>query len=181
MAPPPAAAPSRLSRPRGLADMLLYRINQLRAVGGGMVLRYCEGQFGVTRREWVVLALLASAGPASPTSLAARAALPKSAMSKALVALQRKGLVTREVRSGDRRYAELALTPAGEQLHARILPVVDGINRQLMAPLTEAEIAVLDGLLARMQERANEMAQTMPVLPLADRRRGGAARHRGTA
>ena len=81
----------------------------------------------------------------------------------------------------DRRYAELALTPAGEQLHARILPVVDGINRQLMAPLTEAEIAVLDQLLARMQERANEMAQTLPVLPLADRRRGGAARHRGAA
>lgn len=180
MATPPAV-PSRLSRPAGLADMLLYRINQLRAVGGGMVLRYCEGQFGVTRREWVVLALLAAAGPASPSSLAARAALPKSAMSKALVALQRKGLVTRHVRSADRRYAELALTAEGQQLYGRILPVVDGINRQLMAPLTEAEIAVLDGLLARMQERANEMARTMPVLPLADRRRGGAARHRAGA
>jgi DNA-binding MarR family transcriptional regulator len=171
-----AAEPARLSHPRGLPDMLLYRINQLRAVGGGMVLRYCEGQFGVTRREWVVLALLAAGGPAGPSELAVRAGLPKPAMSKALVALQRKGLISRAARRGDRRYAQLALTAAGEELHGRILPVVDGINRQLMAPLTEGEIAVLDGLLARMQERASEMARTMHALPPADRRHGGTAR-----
>lgn len=169
-------APTRLRQPRVLADMLLYRINHLRAVGGGMVLRYCEGKFGVTRREWVLLALLAATGPIHSSELAARARLPKSATSKAVVALDRKGLITRSARRGDRRYAQLALTPAGEALYARILPVVDGINRQLLEPLSDREVAVLDGLLARMQQRANEMAQALPELPAADRRHGGTAR-----
>ena len=52
-------ASSRLSQPLHYSDALLFRINRLRAVGGGLVLRYCEGQFGVTRREWVMIALLA--------------------------------------------------------------------------------------------------------------------------
>ena len=176
MATPPDP-PIRLSQPRGLGDMLLYRINRLRAVGGGMVLRYCEGRFGVTRRQWVALALLADAEAMTPSELAACAGLPKSAASKALVGLHRKGLITRSSRRGDRRYTQLALTPAGRKLHARILPLVEDVNRQLLAPLSEAEIAVLDDLLARMQQRAERMALALPALPPADRRHGGTARH----
>lgn len=174
-APPP---PPRLTHPRGLPDMLLYRMNRLRAVGGGMVLRYCEGLFGVTRREWVLLALLAL-GEVSSTELAARAALDRSATSKAVMGLLKKGLISRAARRGDRRYALLALTPEGRALYERIFPVVDGINRQLMAPLDEAEVALLDDFLTRMEHRAAEMQAQAQQLPLADRRRGGTKRRAG--
>lgn len=163
----------RLARPQGLPDMLLYRVNRIRAVGGGMVLRYCEGQFGVTRREWVMLALLSTAGPVSSSDLAERAELDKSATSKAVTALLRKGLVARSSRSGDRRFAELALTPAGQALYGRILPVVEGLNRELMAGLAPAEVALLDDLLDRVQQRADELRREAPDLPRADRRHGG--------
>jgi hypothetical protein len=36
---------NKLSHPQGIEDMFLYRINRLRAKGGGVVLRYCEGEF----------------------------------------------------------------------------------------------------------------------------------------
>lgn len=80
-------APDRLRNPQGLRDMLLSRINCVRAVGGGMVLRYCVGRFGVTRREWVLIALLQGAGPVASSELAARAQLDKSGTSMALVEL----------------------------------------------------------------------------------------------
>lgn len=156
--------------------MLLYRLNRLRAVGGGMVLRYCEGQFGVTRREWVVVALLAASGPVSSSELAARAELDKSATSKAVTALLKKGLISRSTLPGDRRFARLELTAAGAALYGRILPVVAAINRQLMTPLAEHEVALLDDLLARMQQQANAMAASAAGLPLADRRHGGTRR-----
>jgi DNA-binding MarR family transcriptional regulator len=174
MASPPP--PSRLAQPQGLSDMLLYRLNRLRAVGGGMVLRYCEGKFGVTRREWVLLALLASAGEVSSSELASRAELEKSATSKAVMGLLKKGLIHRSTRRGDRRYALLALSPAGRDLYEQILPVVDGINRELMAPLDAAEVALLDDFLARMQESANRMQAQAVELPQANRRRGGSGR-----
>lgn len=169
-------APDRLRNPQGLPDMLLYRINRVRAVGGGMVLRYCEGRFGVTRREWVLIALLHGAGPVTSSELAARAQLDKSATSKAVVGLVKKGLVSRTLRPDDRRYIGLALTDAGRTLYARILPVVQEVNRDLMSRLEPAEIDLLDRLLERVQARAAEMHEAAPDLPLADRRRGGTAR-----
>lgn len=154
--------------------MLLYRINRLRAVGGGMVLRYCEGRFGVTRREWVMLALLSVGGPVSSSDLAARAALDKSATSKALAGLRAKGLVVRSQQAGDRRYAVLELSPGGRELYDRILPVVEGINSRLLSGLQPAEVAQLDGMLDRMQQQADALwREAEEGLPRADRRSGG--------
>jgi DNA-binding MarR family transcriptional regulator len=167
---------SRLEQPAALTDMLLYRINRLRAVGGGMVLRYCEGHFGVTRREWVMLALLSIEESATPSQLAERAELNKSATSKAITTLARKGLIMRDPRRGDRRYVQLKLTESGKKLYAQILPLVADVNRQLMSALAPQEIAALDGMLDRMEAQADAMAQQLSQLPRADRRRGGTRR-----
>ena len=39
-------------------DMLLYRLSHLTGAAGAMVVRLCEGGYGITRREWGVLAHL---------------------------------------------------------------------------------------------------------------------------
>lgn len=166
----------RLSEPSCLPDMLLYRMNRLRAIGGGMVLRFCEGRFGVTRREWVMLALLSSGEPLMPSELAVRAELNRSATSKAITTMVQKGLVERRVLPGNRRVAQLRLTPAGQDLYEQILPLVAQINRELMGSLSEAEIASLDSMLDRMHEQADRMAHTLAELPRADRRGGGSRR-----
>ncbi len=159
--------------------MLLYRINRLRAVGGGMVLRYCEGRFGVTRREWVMLALLNASGPVTSSELAARAELDKSATSKALVGLLARGLVVRSHREGDRRFTQLSLSPEGQVLHDRIRPVVEEINRRLLSSLHEAEVEQLDRMLDRLQSQADQLwREAEEGLPRADRRHRGARRWR---
>lgn len=176
----PTAAPRstavRLSQPARLPDMLLYRINRLRAIGGGMVLRFCEGRFGVTRREWVMLALLSSGEPLQPSELAVRAELNRSATSKAITTMVQKGLVERRVLPGNRRVAQLRLTAAGHALYEQILPLVAEVNRELMGSLSEAEIEALDSMLDRMHEQADRMAQKLAELPRADRRGGGSRR-----
>ena len=154
--------------------MLLYRLNRVRAVGGGVVLRLCEGQFGVTRREWVLLALLRSGGPASSSGLAARADLDKSATSKAIVKLVAKGLVRRSPRAGDRRYAELEPTAEGEALFDRMMPVMKDINARLLGALSAREVAALDGLLDRLLGAAIGLSDAPTPWPAADRRRGRA-------
>jgi hypothetical protein len=50
---------SRLGRPETLDDLLLYRMARLPSVAGSMVIRLCEGRFGITRREWRLLGVLA--------------------------------------------------------------------------------------------------------------------------
>ena len=47
-----------LTHPRTIDDLFLYRISRLLVTGGAQVIRLCEGTFGITRREWRILALL---------------------------------------------------------------------------------------------------------------------------
>ena len=164
----------RLGAPQGLDDLLLYRVSRLLGVAGAPVIRLCEGRFGITRREWRVIALLAHEEGLLSSQLAERAQLDRARTSKAITSLVGKKLLRREARPGDRRQAALALTEAGRALYASLFPLVQQINRDLLACLAEADVARLDAALDLLQQRADALA-AQSTLPKADRRRGGGA------
>lgn len=171
--------PVRLSDPGSLDDVLLYRLSRLLASAGGMVIRLCEGRFGITRREWRILALLAQEEGLLSSQLAQRAQLDRARTSKAVTSLVGKQLLERRPKPGDRRQAALALTAAGRDLYDALFPLVLEINRELLAGLPRDEVAALDDALDRLQQRADAMAASAaPELPRADRRRGAAGKRR---
>ncbi len=49
---------NKLTQPTQIDDLLLYRLRRLVATGGATVIRMCEGQLGITWREWRVMASL---------------------------------------------------------------------------------------------------------------------------
>jgi DNA-binding MarR family transcriptional regulator len=167
---------SRLSAPAALDDVLLYRISRLLATAGSLVIRLCEGRYGITRREWRVLALLAQEEGLLSSQLAERAQLDRARTSKAITSLVGKKLVHREVRTGDRRQAMLALTDEGRALYASLFPEVVDINRELLGALETAEVARLDSMFDRLQQRGEALVAAHAELPKADRRRGGRSR-----
>lgn len=169
-----AAAP-RLRQPGELDDLLLYKISRLLATGGSMVIRLCEGRFGITRREWRVIARLAREPDLLSSELAERIQLDRARTSRAVSSLVAKKLLRRETGAQDRRQARLALTPAGQALYRQLFPLVCEINRGLLAPLSAADVQKLDASLTAMQARAEAMVLAAE-LPKADRRRGGRAR-----
>ncbi len=173
--PSPVPATTRLARPEVLDDLLLYRLSRLQAAAGGVVLRYCEGRFGITRREWRIIAVLAAHGPMGSSALAEHAHLDRPRTSKAVTALAGKKLISRASRAGDARHVLLALTPAGLALHQDFFPMVSQINQEVLAGLTRQEMVLLDDMLERLQQRASAMAAE-EGLPLADRRHGSSAR-----
>jgi DNA-binding MarR family transcriptional regulator len=159
--------------PRPLDDLLLYRISRLLSVAGGMVIRLCEGRFGITRREWRLLATLASRGALGSSQLAEHAQLDRARTSKAVGSLVAKGLLSRSQPVGDKRHVLLRLTPQGEALHAELFPLATDINAQLLGALDEEGRAALDDALRRLQLRADALVAAAD-LPKADRRRRGA-------
>ena len=165
-----AATPPR----RPLDDLLLYRLSRLLAVAGSMVIRLCEGRFGITRREWRLIAVLASRGELGSSQLAEHAQLDRARTSKAVGSLVEKQLVSRVARSGDRRQVLLGLTEAGQALYEELFPLVTSINAELMGALRKEDAAQLDESLHRLQARAERMVQEA-VLPKADRGRRGAS------
>lgn len=164
----------RLLQPSALNDLLLYRISRLLSVAGSPVIRLCEGRFGITRREWRVIALLAQEEGLLSSQLAERAQLDRGRTSKAVTSLAGKQLLQREPRPGDRRQVRLVLTPAGRDLYQTLFPLVVDINRELLAGLSAPDLLRLDQTLDALQARADGLSH-QPALPKADRRRGGRA------
>jgi len=166
---------STLREPAGLDDLLLYKLSRLLAVGGSMVIRLCEGRFGITRREWRVIARLAQEQELLSSELADSIQLDRARTSRAVSSLVAKKLVRRQAGPSDRRQARIALTDKGRSLHASLFPLVCEINRGLLAPLAAADVRQLDVTLAALQAQADAMVQAAQ-LPKADRRRGARAR-----
>lgn len=71
-------------------DLLLYRLSRLSSVAGAMVVRLCEGGYGITRREWGVVAQLYENGSLPPSALAERMHRDRARTSRTLTALGKK-------------------------------------------------------------------------------------------
>lgn len=147
----------RLRAPRSVDDLFLYRLMRLASTARPLVVRLCERQFGITRREWSVLGLLALDGGLSPSALAERALLDRARASRVIGSLVAKGLVDRAPLAGNRREVRLSLTDAGRACHQVLLPQVAAINRGLLSVLDEAELQALDRALQRLTAQAAAM------------------------
>ncbi|MDQ0070163.1 DNA-binding MarR family transcriptional regulator [Variovorax boronicumulans] len=171
----PAAATVDAAAPRRpLDDLLLYRMSRLLSVAGSMVIRLCEGRFGITRREWRLIAVLASRGELSSSQLAEHAQLDRARTSKAVGSLVAKQLISRVAKAGDRRQVQLGLTEAGQALYDALFPLVTKINGDLMKALDADDAARFDASLNLLQAKAERMVEEA-VLPKADRGRRGAS------
>ena len=150
---------NRLTQPKSLDDMLLYVLWQLQAAARRPVVRLCEAEFGITRREWRMLAQLADSEGMPSSALAERAALDRAQTSRAVSALVQKGLVVRTPRPGNRREVLLHLTERGRALYAALLPRVAAINQELLSVLSASEVATLELLVQRLRAQAERMVE----------------------
>ena len=149
----------RLTQPKSLDDMLLYVLWQLQAAARRPVVRLCEAEFGITRREWRMLAQLAVSEGMRSSALAERAELDRAQTSRAVSALVQKGLVARTPRPGNRREVLLHLTGRGRALYDALLPRVAAINQELLSVLNESEVATLEALVQRLRVQAERMGE----------------------
>lgn len=153
--------------------MPLYRFSRLLAEAGSLVVRLCEGRFGITRLEWRLLSYLAAHPGLPPSKLARLAGLDKAQSSRGVASLLDKHLVVRASDPSDGRRATLELTERGHQIHDELLPLTRHINQQLLAGLSDAEMDALDQLLDRLQARAEGLVASYDAeWPRAMRRRG---------
>jgi DNA-binding MarR family transcriptional regulator len=166
----------QLKEPRSILDLVNYQMHLIQSFSASSVTRMCEGEFGITRREWRFIALLAAVGPMAPSDLALHSSLDRSRTSKALMPLLAKGLIERRSHAGDRRRATVSLTPAGRELYERVFPRVVEVNSAMLAGLSDEDIAALARLLGALRRRAEEIVDSNLVEAIADRRHGGSLR-----
>ena len=147
--------------PTTVSQMLLFRISRYFGLAGGLALRMCEAHFGLTRREWGVMATVAMNEGLLSSELADKAQLDRARTSRALSGLEGKGWVRRQPLPGDRRRVAIHLTEEGRRMYERILPAMAQIHMDLVSVLSDEEVTQFDAMLARLQAHA----QTLEQLP----------------
>jgi DNA-binding MarR family transcriptional regulator len=108
--------------------------------------------------EWRVLrALYFAPGPITAGVLGEVLGMDKMAVSRAVRALELRGRLHRGPDPADGRRIALTITAEGRDLVARIEPSGRAREAALLATLSEAERALLDGLLDRLVAQARSL------------------------
>ena len=134
-----------------LKGYLPYRLNLLAEMTSESTRAIYRRRHGLTRPEWRVLVNLAEAGTLTASQLCALVPAHKTKISRALVALEGRGWVRREVDAQDRRVSHAALTARGRQAFAQIRPEMEAATEALLAPLSADERRKVDEGLAVLE------------------------------
>lgn len=94
---------------------------------------------GVTVAEWVVIREMYGHEEMAPSVLAEQTGMTRGAASKLVDRLVNKKLVTREDRTDDRRFQDIALTPAGRRLVPALAALADRNDEEFFHPLSAKE------------------------------------------
>lgn len=139
-----AATPSPLL----LEDFLPYRLNVAAAQVSEGLARLYSRRFGLDIPGWRVVATLGQFGSATAKAIGAHSRMHKTKVSRAVLELERRGLVARRPNPQDKREAFVALTPSGEAIYREIVPLALGYQEALMRRLSPAQRQALDGILS---------------------------------
>lgn len=105
---------------------------------------------GVTVSEWVILRELLDATDSSPSALVAAMGMSKGGVSKLLVKLEAKALVSRCVCAEDRRNQTVALTDTGRALTVQLAALADANDAEFFGHMAADERSALVRLMRSM-------------------------------
>lgn len=145
------------AKPMQLDRFLPYRLSVLSNTVSSAIAGAYARRFGLTIPEWRVIAVLAATPDLSAAEVAARTAMDKVAVSRAVTSLARARRIARRVSRSDRRRSLLRLTGAGERVYREVVPFALAYERELLRPLDARSRAALDRTLATLLGRARKM------------------------
>ena len=135
-------------------DLSAFLPYQLAVVSSRISKEFSElyrAEFGLTIPEWRVLAHLAQSDQVSVREIQARVDMDKSKVSRAAARLEAQGLIEKRENLEDRRLLDMRLTAKGRDLIARIVPIADAYQAQLLVQIG-ADAALFRAALLRLLE-----------------------------
>ena len=147
-------------RPRNGADAAVaeldlqryfpYRLARLAEQVSLAVAEVYATRFALSRQEWRILAVLGARSELPTKEIGRLTTLDKMHVSRAMQALEARGIVKRSRDPDDGRERIVALTASGRALYRKIVPYALERETCLLAVLTPEEIATLDAVIDKL-------------------------------
>jgi DNA-binding MarR family transcriptional regulator len=140
-----------------LEHFLPYRLNVLASLTSNALAQIYAERFGLSIPAWRVIVTLGQYEHRTARDIAPDGVMHKSTVSRAVAALEERGLIVRRPNQDDRREELLALTPAGWRIYEALAPQALSFEERLMSCLTPQEQDVLANLIDRLSRQARSM------------------------
>jgi DNA-binding MarR family transcriptional regulator len=123
-----------------MRDRPTWLISRVYARATGLLQEgFAQGGDGLRSYHYRLLAALDEQGPASQAALGRGTGIDRSDVTAALVTLEERGLVQRDVNQADRRRNIVSITAAGARHLEALDGIVDEIQERVLAPLSAGE------------------------------------------
>ncbi len=142
-----------------LEKFLPYRLSVITNRISGALSRHYADRFGIGIPEWRVIANLGRTPGLTANEVVERSAMDKVTVSRAVAALEQKGLLAREKDSADKRKSRLTLSGKGQEVYAEIAPLALGFERDLLTALSPDEAALLDRIIDKLNGKMDDIHQ----------------------
>jgi DNA-binding MarR family transcriptional regulator len=106
--------------------------------------------------QWIILIYLRDGLASTSSEIAREFRHDTGALTRVIDQLERRGLLTRQRSTRDRRVVELALTARGRRTIESLLPVVVEQINAALAPFTRAEFEQLRDLMVRLVDHLQQ-------------------------
>ncbi|NBJ09812.1 MarR family winged helix-turn-helix transcriptional regulator [Microvirga arsenatis] len=154
-----SAAKKRVPEPLVvLEEFLPYRLNVLAGLTSSALAQIYAERFGLSIPAWRVIVTLGQYEHRTARDMAPDGVMHKSTVSRAVSALEKRGLVVRRPNLDDRREELLALTPAGRAIYEAVAPQALAVEERLLSVLSPQEQRTLSSLIDRLTRQARQLA-----------------------
>lgn len=137
-------------------DLKAFLPYQITVLAAAMSKRFSErysDQFDLSVAEWRIIAHLARHEDLSLREIANDVELDRAKVSRALTALENRGLIHKPSRPDDRRLISVSLTEEGRALYEDIAPLATDFQTWLTEELPDADRRTLMATIAQLQEK----------------------------
>jgi len=141
-----------------LEEFLPYRLNVLAGLTSSALAQIYAERFGLSIPAWRVIITLGQYEHRTARDMAPDGVMHKSTVSRAVSALEKRGLVVRRPNLEDRREEWLALTPEGRAIYEAVAPEALAVEERLLSVLTSDERAMLSSLIDKLTRQARLLA-----------------------
>jgi DNA-binding MarR family transcriptional regulator len=136
-----------------LNQFLPYRLNSLADRISQALAELYEERYQINIAQWRVLAWLSHCDELTAKKICAYTNMDKARVSRAIQALEERGLVSRTPSPTDQRLQDLHLTAAGQALLAKLIPEAQAWEAELVATLNAGEYRDLLNVMRKLERQ----------------------------
>lgn len=140
-----------------LDDFLPYRLSIASLLVSDVIAGAYVRLFALTIPEWRLIAVLAESGEITQQQIGIRTRMDKVTVSRAAIALARRGLVIRTPNPGDGRSHLLSLSKEGQELYALVAPQTLRLEQQLFGAIAPQDLERFNAVLDQIVKKAPAM------------------------